>query len=177
MKDIFLLYDTSCFFEIVILNYFMSMTECEIIFCSLDGKPIRAAEGYSVNVDMALNDVDQEQIRSFIVPGGDISKIDTDEVRSCLQELKYRQVLIGGICAGVDLLQNAGILNGLKSTHSINLDLVNDHHVITASPNAYVDFAIEIAKELDLFEDEADLQETIDFWKYHIAASDEVRPS
>ena len=168
MKDIFLLYDTSCFFEIVILNYFMSMTECEMIFCSLDGKPIRATEGYSINVDMALKDVDKEQIRSFIVPGGDISKIDTDEVRSCLQELKSRQVLIGGICAGVDLLQHAGILDDIRSTSSADFDIVNDHHVVTARPNAYVDFAIEIGKELGLFEDEADLQETIDFWKYHI---------
>lgn len=167
MKDIFLLYDTSCFFEIVILNYFMSMTEREMIFCSLDGKPIRATEGYSINVDMALKDIDKEQIRSFIVPGGDISKIDTDEVRSCLQELKSRQVLIGGICAGADLLQHAGILDDIRSTSSTDLDIVNDHHVVTARPNAYVDFAIEMGKELGLFEDEADLQETIDFWKYH----------
>ena len=120
MKDVFLLYDTSCFFEIVILNYFMSLTGCEIIYCSLDGQPVRATEGYSVNVDMALKDVDPQQIRSFIVPGGDITFIDTD-----------------------------------------------DGHVITARANAYVDFAIETAKELELFEDEADLQETIDFWKYH----------
>ncbi|MCI9633223.1 MAG: hypothetical protein HFH18_08280, partial [Ruminococcus sp.] len=42
-----------------------------------------------------------------------------------------------------------------------------DRHVITARANAYVDFAVETAKELDLFEDEADLRETIDFWKYH----------
>ena len=39
--------------------------------------------------------------------------------------------------------------------------------MITARANAYVDFAIEAAKELELFEDEADLQETIAFWKYH----------
>ena len=52
MKDVFLLYDTSCFFEIVILNYFMSLTECKIIYCSLDGQPVRAMEGYSVNADM-----------------------------------------------------------------------------------------------------------------------------
>ena len=123
MKDVFLLYDTSCFFEIVILNYFMSLTGCGIVYCSLDGQPIRATEGYSVNVDMALKDVDPQQIRSFIVPGGDISAINTEEV--------------------------------------------NDGRVITARANAYVDFAIETAKELELFEDEADLQETIDFWKYH----------
>ena len=33
--------------------------------------------------------------------------------------------------------------------------------------NAYVDFAIEVAKELGLFESEEDLQETIGFWKYY----------
>lgn len=167
MKDVFLLYDTSCFFEIVILNYFMSLTGCEIIYCSLDGQPVRATEGYSVNVDMALKDVDPQQIRSFIVPGGDITFIDTDEVRTYLQELKSRKILIGGICAGVDLLAHAGILDSLESTQSSDLDIVNDGPVITARANAYVDFAIETAKELELFEDEADLQETIDFWKYH----------
>ncbi len=167
MKDVFLLYNTSCFYEIAILNYFMSLTECEMIFCSLDGNPIQAAEGYSVNVDMSLKDVNPEKIRSFIIPGGDISHIDTYETKVYLQKLKQRQVLIGGICGGTELLDHAGILTGIKSTHSTDLDIVNDRHVVTALPNAYVDFAIEIAKELDLFEDEADLQETIDFWKYH----------
>ena len=167
MKHFFLLYDTSCFFEIVILNYFMSLTDCEMAFCSLDGQPIRAMEGYSVNVDMALKNVDPEQVRCFIVPGGDISHIDTDQVHTCLQELKRRHVLIGGICAGVDLLEHAGVLDGRKSIRSEDLDVVNDRHVITARANAYVDFAVETAKELDLFEDEADLRETIDFWKYH----------
>lgn len=167
MKDVFLLYDTSCFFEIVILNYFMSLTGCEVVFCSLDGKPVRATEGYLVQVDMALKDVKKEQVRSFVVPGGDISCIDTGEVWSYLQELKSRQILTGGICAGVDLLEHAGVLNDLKSTTSVDADIVNEHHVVTARANAYVDFAIEIAKELELFEDEADLQETVDFWKYH----------
>lgn len=46
-------------------------------------------------------------------------------------------------------------------------DIVRDKHIITARANAYVDFAIEAGKELELFEDEADLQETIDFWKLH----------
>lgn len=173
MKDVFLLYDTSCFFEIVILNYFMSLTGCEMVFCSLDGKPVQAMEGYSVNIDMALKDMDPEQVRSFIVPGGDISLIDTDEVRTYLQELKARQILIGGICAGTDLLEHAGILEGVSSTHSADLDLANDRRIITAQANAYVDFAIETAKELELFEDEADLQETIDFWKYHKRAQKE----
>ena len=165
MKDVFIVYDTSCFFEIFILNYFMSFTKCDVIICSLDGKPIRTMEGYSVNVDMALKDIDKEQIRSFIVPGGNISYINNEETRTYLQEMKKNNILIAGICAGVDLLDDAGLLKGIKSTHSTEYDVVIDDNVITARANAYVDFAIEVAKELELFEDEEDLKETIDFWK------------
>lgn len=165
MKDVFLVYNESCFYEIVILNYFMNFTNCEMVFCSLDGKAIRAIEGFSVNVDMALRDLEKEQIRSFIIPGGNISEIDKEEVRAYLQDLKEREVLIAGICAGVEVLDHAGILQNVRSTHSTDEDLVNDKNVITARANAYVDFAIEVAKKLDLFVSEEDLQETIDFWK------------
>lgn len=165
MKDVFLVYNSSCFYEIVILNYFMSFTGCDVILCSLDGKPVKAMEGYSVNVDMALNEVNTEQIRSFIIPGGKVSNIDKPEVNLYLQKLRKNNVLIAGICAAVDLLDNAGILSDIRSTHSTELDIVNDKNVITARANAYVDFAIEVAKELNLFTSEEDLQETIDFWK------------
>ena len=167
MKNVFLVFNKSCFYEIVILNYFMSFTKCDVVLCSLDGEPLRTMEGYSVNVDMALKDVDKEQIRSFIVPGGAVAAIDHEEVRTCLQELKEKNTLIAGICAGVDVLDHAGILDNRQSTHSTDLDLVNDRHVITARANAYVDFAIEVAKELGLFAGEEDLRETVSFWKHH----------
>ena len=167
MKDVFLVYNTSCFYEIVILNYFMKYSNCDMIFCSLDGKSVKAMEGFSVNVDMSLHDIDKEQIRSFVIPGGNIAEIDNVDVKAYLKDLKKRGVLIAGICAGVDVLDKAGILCEVQSTHSTNQDLVNDKNVITARANAYVDFAIEVAKKLDLFVSEEDLQETIDFWKYY----------
>jgi len=165
MKDVFLVYDTSCFYEIVILNYFMSFTKCKVILCSLDGKAIRTTEGYSVNVDTSLNKVNLSEVRSFIIPGGNVSIINNKEVKSVLQELRKKNALIAGICAGVDLLDEAGILKDIKSTHSTDEDVVNDSKVITSRANGYVDFAIEVAKELELFENDADLEETIDFWK------------
>lgn len=167
MKDVFLVYNTSCFYEIVILNYFMSVTSCNVVFCSPDGEPIHTMEGYSVNVDTSLDKINKDEIRSFIVPGGNVSVINNETVKDTLVKLGGKQALIAGICAGVDVLEEAGILEGIKSTHSTDVDVVNDHHVITSRANGYVDFAIEVAKELDLFENEADLQETIDFWKYH----------
>lgn len=164
MKDVFLVYDKSCFYEIVILNYFMSFSNCDMVFCSLDGKPVRTMEGFSVNVDMPLEALEKDQIRSFILPGGNIAEIDTPEVKSYLQALMKREILIAGICAGVDVLDHAGILCDMKSTHSSDDDWVTDKNVITARANAYVDFAVEVAKKLDLFASEDDLQETINFW-------------
>ena len=67
MKDVFLVYDKSCFYEIVILNYFMSFSNCDMVFCSLDGKPVRTMEGFSVDVDMPLEalEKDQTEVLSF----------------------------------------------------------------------------------------------------------------
>ena len=167
MKDVFLIFDGCCFYEFVILSYFLNFSHSEIRFCSLDGKPVQAMEGFTVNADTALEDLDIADVRSFIVPGGNIFNIDTPEVRAVLQALKNRGSLIAGICAGVDILDRAGVLRDVVSTHSSDEDLVADGTVITARANAYVDFAIVTAKKLGLFESEADLRETIGFWKHY----------
>lgn len=67
---------------------------------------------------------DCAQIRSFILPGGNISEIDSPEVKSYLQALKKREILIAGICAGVDVLDHAGILRDVKSIHSSDVDFL-----------------------------------------------------
>ncbi len=168
MKDVVLLYDGCCIYEIVILNYFLKVTGGELVFCSLQGRTVRAMEGYSINADLPLEEVELSDVRSFIVPGGEITNIDDAVVMDIIGRLHQKNVLIAGICAGVDVLDKAGILKDIRSTHSVTQeDCVRDGNVVTARANAYVDFAIEAAKALDLFEDEADLQETISFWKNH----------
>lgn len=165
MKDVVLLYDDCCIYEIVILNYFLKVTGSDLVFCSLDGKAIRATEGYSILPDTALKNIDLSEVRSFIIPGGDISHIDQDIVYDSLKALRSADVLIAGICAGVDILEKAGLLNDIRSSHMEEYDCVLDKNILTARANVYVDFAIEAAKALDVFEDEADLQETIAFWR------------
>lgn len=173
MKDVVLLYDDCCIFEIVILNYFLKMTGGELVFCSLRGRTVKATEGYSLNADISLEEVDVSNVRSFIVPGGEIANIDDTAVMDIIKRLHKEHVLIGGICAGVDILDKAGILKDIRSTILEEADCVRDGNVITARANAYVDFAIEAAEALDLFEDEADLQETISFWKFHQRAKED----
>lgn len=180
MKNVFLVYDECCFYEMTLLSYFMKLTGQETVLCSVDGKAIRCMEGYLVNADMSLTDLDVTQVQSFIIPGGDISAVMNYEahevtegkggagsVLSVVGDLVKREVLVAAICNGVELLENAGILKKVKSVHSEDTDIENDRNIITARANAYVDFAVEVIKQLDLFEDERDLQETIDFFKYH----------
>ena len=145
----------------------MKATNQEMRFCSLNGESIKTMEGFCVESDISLNEIDVTGAKSIILTGGSIANVKSDKIMELLQEAKSKNVLIGAICAGVDVLEKSGILKEVSSIHSVDLDVVNDKHIITARPNAYVDFAIEVAKELNLFEDEKDIQETIDFWKLH----------
>lgn len=167
MKNVVLLFNTACIYEIMILNYFLKFTNSETVFCSVNGESIISMEGYSINIDAKLSEIDVNSIRSIIIPGGDVSYIKNGNIYKLLRMAKESGKIIAGICAGVDVLDCAGILGDVKSTHSVDSDIVIDHNIITSRANAYVDFAIEVGKKLELFEDEADLQETIDFWKYH----------
>ena len=165
MKTVVLLYPTSCIYEIVILNYFLHFAGKEVLFVSPDGNPITAMEGYSINVSGKLTDIAPDEIELAIVPGGNIKAIDNPIVWNCLKDVKSTGGILAAICAGVDVLDHAGILDRVVSTHSSDLDVAVTDQVITSRANGYVDFAIEVAKKMNLFQDEADLQETIAFWK------------
>jgi putative intracellular protease/amidase len=167
MKTVVLLYETCCIYEIVITNYFLQCTGHEIVFATLDGNAVTAQEKFSLNATCALNEIDPKEVELLLIPGGEISSIDNEEVYSYIRAVVDNKGLVAGICNGVDELDNAGVLDGIESTHSGKDDLVVGEHVITARANMYVDLAIAIGKKMELFADEADLQETIDFWKLH----------
>lgn len=167
MKAFVLLYNTCCIYEIVILNYFLNYSGIDTEYLSLDGEPITAMEGYSINTSEKLMSIDPKSVGLMIIPGGDIKEIDNPAVWNYLRGVNSHNGMIAAICAGVDVLDHAGILDGIISTHSSELDVVVDGNVITSRANGYVDFAIEVAGKLGLFKDEKDLQETITFWRDH----------
>lgn len=166
MKDVVLIYDGCCVYEIANTNYYLSFTGADVDFVGLEEGSVKSMEGFSLNIDYKLDEVDFSNVRSLIIPGGNVQKIRTEEVRKKIQNVFSRGILVAAICAAVDIIDEAGILEDITSTHSDNRDCVQDKNVITARANAYVDFGIEIAKYLGLFADEADLQETINFWKF-----------
>ena len=165
MKSVVLLFNTCCIYEIVVLNYFLNFCGKEVVFVSIDGKQITSMEGYSINVSAKLEDITEEDIELIIIPGGNMKEIDHETVWKYLRTVQAQKGMIAAICAGVDVLDHAGLLEGIVSTHSTELDVVVTDQIITSRANGYVDFAIEVARKMNLFRDEADLQETIRFWR------------
>ncbi len=167
MKTLVLLYETCCLYEIMITNYFLQYSGHELVFATTDGNPITSQEKFNINATCALKEINPKDVELLLIPGGDITSIDNEEVYSFIREIVNNKQLVAGICNGVDELDNAGILSGIESAHSVNKPLVVGEYVITARANMYVDMAIAIGKKMNLYVDDADLQETINFWKYH----------
>ncbi len=165
MKSVVLLYNTCCIYEIVILNYFLKYSGKNVEFVSIDGNAITSMEGYSINVSGIMTNTNTKNIELMIIPGGNIKEIDNKIVWEYIKQIHSDNALIAGICAGVDVLDHSGFLDGIDSTHSTELDVVVTDKIITSRANGYVNFAIEIAKKMNLFKDDADLQETIAFWR------------
>ena len=85
MKTVVLLYETCCIYEIVITNYFLQLCGHELVFATIDGKPVTAQEKFSLNATCALKDIDPKDVELLLVPGGNISSIDNEEVYSFIR--------------------------------------------------------------------------------------------
>ncbi len=181
MKTYVLIYDEFRQFEIVLVCYFMKASQGEIITVALDERDISSFEGFHTQPHKLLSQVHVEDVDIFVIPGGDPKMMYNNPIlNTFLTELHTKGKYIAAICGAPVHLAKAGILEGRQFTTSLikehredfrggvfkDEDVVIDGNIITAKPNAYVDFAIEIGKIMNIYEDEADLQETIEFFKY-----------
>ncbi|MBT2291766.1 DJ-1/PfpI family protein [Paenibacillus albidus] len=108
---------------------------------------------------------------SLFIPGGETADlVHHTGLLDLIRTLHAAGKGIGAICGGVSVLRAAGILENKayvdneSSPESPNV--VADGNIITAKANGYVDFALEIGRLMNIYKDQADLQETIDFFKY-----------
>ncbi|WFU05771.1 GlxA family transcriptional regulator (plasmid) [Rhizobium sp. CB3171] len=91
-------------------------------FVSLDGRPVRASCGLSVDVGFSLAQVRRESenwqdLRMAIICTGRNVQHNSDRgLASWLRELRRRRIAIGAVCTGAHLLASAGILQGKQCT-------------------------------------------------------------
>lgn len=166
MSNYIYIYPNCVFYEIVLLGYFLKSTNHPVIYCSSEKNSILTWEGFSVTPSITFEEVATHDVTSLIIPGGDISQIDKKNFSNHIGSILQQDIILGAICAGVNFLEELNIIEGKKTVLSENVDICIDCNLITAKANAYVDFALQIGKKLNIFIDESDYDGTVKFFKY-----------
>lgn len=169
-RTLVILYPGCIEFEVMLAAELLN-EHYSVLVATPDGLAHKGSNGMEIAADVAFANVELDSIRVVLVPGGDPGNVfENSELRRILREANRRQLTLGAICAGPILLAGAGVLRGRKMAHGYSpeqleflkqhLDQVNvsDHafevsgNIVTAKPNAYVDFAIEIALLAGVFQ-------------------------
>ena len=183
MKIALFYYDGFSEFEVVLICLFFK--EEDVISVALENREFRSEENQRFCVDKVIKDVDIDSIDLLVIPGGEPAPLVKNlELKSFVENLVAKNKKVAGICGGASLLAGLGLLNGKKCTglssgkdpnipsyryfsESIFLDdhVVVDGNMITAQGQAYVEFAIEIARQLNLCEKEEEYMEALKWFK------------
>lgn len=180
MKVYILIYDGFANFEVALAALFMK-SKGEVITVGTKFDPIISEEGFRFIPHTVLNQIQVNEVDLFIIPGGDPNVLLYDNnLPQILAQLNSLNKMIAGICSAPIHMAKSGILEGKNYTTSlpyenyvefsksnyIDQNVVVDGNIITARGKGYVDFAITLGKIMNIYEDEIDMKETINYFKY-----------
>jgi putative intracellular protease/amidase len=183
MRIALLYYDDFSEFEVVLVG--LIFRKHDFITVALEDREYRSEERQRFLVDQVIEDVDADDIDLLVIPGGEPDLlIENLELKNFIESLLAKNKKVAGICGGAGVLAGFGILNGKKCTglatgrnpnipefqyfsESIFLDdhVVVDGNIITAQGQAYVEFAFELARQMELSENEEEYEAGIRWFK------------
>ena len=150
---------------------------------SPDGDSVASMGGLRVQVDQAMQEVDQSNMAMLVLPGGDAwEEEQLREIIPLVEETHRQGIPVAAICGATTLLAFMGLLNDIEHTsngkdylkaivpryrgaiHYLEQGVVNSNNIITASGIAPIDFAREIFRELSLF-DESNIEKWYQLFK------------
>lgn len=161
MNTYIFLYPETSFFEVTLVAYFMKTKGNIYVVAEDEYRTICTNEGVKIQKDISLTQMKLESIDTFIICGGEIKNINNKQllyeiINKCVEDKK----IVAGICAGRNIISDA-VGNLEYSENTCVLD-----NIILSPGNEYVDFALTVGRMADIFIDEEDYKETIDYFKY-----------
>ncbi|MFE8701977.1 DJ-1/PfpI family protein [Cytobacillus sp. FJAT-54145] len=170
MKIHVLVYDQFANFEVMLVGW-MKSNNVELETVSLEQDYVTNVEGFKVLADKRLAEVNPNEVELLLIPGGNTPSIlGNENLKQFIKEVNANGNVIGAICYGPTLLGEAGILENKQFTTSVgsdeelfaifkggqftNDDVTVDGNIITAKGNAYVEFALEVCKKMELVKPE-----------------------
>ncbi len=159
-KALVVFYPQCIEFEAMLAAQAIHGEELTIDVATPDGEDYEGPSGIALRATHSYANVDSTQYQAIIVPGGDTDAVLENEfLLKLLSTASESGIALGAICAGPRLLGRAGLLRGRKFTHGFGADstlpeweggsyvdemVVMDGNIVTAKPQAYIDFAIEL---------------------------------
>ncbi|KMM37975.1 DJ-1/PfpI family protein [Guptibacillus hwajinpoensis] len=180
MRALFFLYDGYMDWEISPLAYIFSETNVEVETTALK-EEITHSGKFKIIVDQTVDECLVSKYDILVIPGGDPEPLLEEETLiSLIQEFDNKNKWIASICGASTLLGRSSVLRNRDYSTSIDIsdfttcfnpaykskaDTTVCENLITAEGNAYVEFAVAVGKQLDLFKDREDELETVLFFK------------
>jgi len=164
----------------------------EVVSVGLSDKPVMTMGGLKLNPDITLDGVAPAEASIFMLPGGDMWERESHEgLKTLLRRLHAEKVPIGAICGATLEIARAGLTRDIRHTSNskdylkamvadygdegfyVNELAVTDQNVITASGLGCVEFAREVIKQLNLY-NEFDTRTWFEMFKHGVYPASEA---
>jgi putative intracellular protease/amidase len=153
----------------------------------LDRRPVQSMGGLTVLPDLSLDEIDADRALLMILPGGTAwERGEIDPVSATLRSLHAEGTALGALCSGVLALAYAGLIDTRRHTgnyaghietyvpdylggahYDAGALALTDDGVITAGGVNGIEFAREVIRALDLY-DERDTEAWYRLFKHAI---------
>lgn len=156
----------------------------EVVSVGFSDKAVTTMGGLKLIPDISLNEVTAAGACILMLPGGDMWEREShDNLKTLLRRLHAEKVPIGAICGATLEVTRAGLTRNVRHTSNskdylkamvadysdenfyVNELAVADKNIITASGLGCVEFAREVIKQLNLY-NEADTRTWFEMFKH-----------
>ena len=165
MKTLVLLYPGCIAFEVLLACELLN-SKFPVEIVTLDGNDHVASNGMIIKSSKALSGASPADYKVALFPGGDPEAvIGNTQLNQFIQSLNSNQSILAAICAGPVILDQAGVLAHKKIAHGYkgtqlewliekgffkNVSMtdhltVTEGNIVTARPEAFIDFAVQVA--------------------------------
>lgn len=145
----------------------------ELVYFSEEGNSVKSMGGLQVKPSYAIQEVNPKELELLILPGGSRwEKEIPEKIKQLLMEVHQSKKSIAAICAATTFLGKLGLLDEIKHTSNDlnylkgiapeykgeyqyqNTLAVTDQNIITANGIAPIEFAREVFKMVNLYNEE-----------------------
>jgi putative intracellular protease/amidase len=158
----------------------------EVVSVGFSDEPVTTMGGLRLSPDITLDKATPTGAGIFMLPGGDMWERESQEdLKTLLHHLHSERVPIGAICGATLEIARAGLTKDIRHTSNskdylkamvadysdedffVNELAVADKNIITASGLGCVEFAREVIRQLNLY-NEADTRTWFEMFKHGV---------